>query len=383
MIMGKLEWTEYMIEVKGACADARVFNDNVEQYALAQIQMLCDNETAAGSVIRVMPDVHPGKVGPVGLTMTITDKIIPNLIGVDIGCGMTCVRFTSKRIEYQKLDRIICEEIPSGQQNRRKMEEFCESFDLLSLRCLEHIQIDRAYMGIGTLGGGNHFIEVDTDGEENLYLVIHSGSRHLGVEVSQYYQNQGYKELKERGESVPQPMAWLEGELMEDYLHDLLVVQEYAAYNRECMARIICRGMKWKQEESFSIPHNYVEENRGSFLLRKGAVRAEKGDRLLIPVNMRDGIILGTGRGNPDWNCSGPHGAGRLYRRDEVKRLYTVNSFKTQMKGIYCSCIGPDTLDEAPFAYRGIDEILKCIEESVQVDKVLKPVYSFKAKGRK
>lgn len=369
--------------VNGIYADAKIFTDKIEPYALAQLKQICDQEMAKGSQIRVMPDVHPGKVGPVGLTMTITDKIIPNLVGVDIGCGMTCARIRQKKVEYQKLDSVIREQIPSGMKIRGKIESFCEAFDLLPLRCLDHIQIEKAYCSLGTLGGGNHFIEMDVDEEDNLYVIIHSGSRHLGVETAEYYQKEGYRKLRREGKEIPQPMAYVEGTLMEDYLHDLSVVQEYAAYNRECILRLLCKGMKWKIEDSFSIPHNYVEQQAdGTFLLRKGAAPAAEGKRLVIPINMRDGVLLATGKGAGDWNESAPHGAGRVLRRDEVRKRYTVSAFKKEMKGIYSSCIGEQTLEEGPFAYRSLPELLQQIPESVQIDNILKPVYNFKAGNR-
>lgn len=372
-----------MQEINGIYANAKIFTDDTEQYALSQIQMICDNVTAKGSRIRVMPDVHPGNVGPVGLTMTVSDKIIPNLTGVDIGCGMTCARIRQKKVEFQKLDRVIRENIPSGMQTRKKAESFCEAFDLLPLRCLDHINIPRAYYSLGTLGGGNHFIEVDSDEEENLYVVIHSGSRHLGVEVAEYYQEQGWRARKLQGDTV-RPMAYVEGALMSDYLEDLQVVQAFAAYNRECILNILCKGMKWKVEDCFTVPHNYVEQTEsGSFMLRKGAAPAGQGQPLVIPINMRDGVLLCTGKGNEDWNQSAPHGAGRILRRDEVKKRYTVSAFKKEMKGIYTSCISENTLDEGPFAYRKMEDILSNIRDTVQVEKILRPVYNFKDGSRR
>lgn len=372
-----------MLKVNGVFADAEIFTDDIEQYTLAQIQMICDNETAEGSRIRVMPDVHPGKVGPVGLTMTVGDKIIPNLVGVDIGCGMTCARIREKRVEFQKLDRVIRENIPAGMQIKKNAENFSERFDLLRLKCLDHINISRAYLSLGTLGGGNHFIELDCDEEENLYVVIHSGSRHLGVEVAEYYQNQGWLKCKD-SIKAGQPMAYVEGELKEDYLSDLKVVQDFAAFNRECILDVLCKGMKWKIEDCFSVPHNYVEQlEDGVYLLRKGAAPARKGEHLVIPINMRDGVLLCTGRGNDEWNQSAPHGAGRILRRDEVKKHYTVSAFRKEMKGVYTSCIGEDTLDESPFAYRKAEDILSAVQETVQVEKILKPVYNFKGGGPK
>ncbi|MBQ9927308.1 MAG: RtcB family protein [Lachnospiraceae bacterium] len=368
--------------IKGKFAEAKVFSDDLEQYARAQLQMICDNEITEGSAIRVMPDVHPGKVGTIGLTMTVENKIMPNLLGIDIGCGMACVELKEKRMEFQKLDKVIAEKVPSGFSIRKNVHHLAEEFDFARLHCYKHINEEKAKLSLGSLGGGNHFIEVDKNVDGRLYLVVHSGSRHLGKEVTEYYLNEGAKILKNRGLDIPQPLTWLEGELMEQYIQDVEVVQEYALLNREVIVAEITKGMKIKVNDAFSSVHNYLDELDGVRILRKGAISAQKGQRVIIPINMKDGVILGIGKGNTDWNMSAPHGSGRKLRRDEVKNQYTVSSFKNEMKGIYCSCIGADTLDEAPFAYRSMEQMLEGIKETVEVTDVLKPVYNFKAGGK-
>ena len=370
--------------IKGKYADAKVFAEDLEQYARAQLQMICDDPVAEGSVIRVMPDVHPGKVGTVGLTMTIGSRVIPNLLGVDIGCGMSCMQIKEKRMEYQKLDKVIRENIPVGfavrKQTHHLAEEIAEKLE--QLHCHKHINMEKTLASLGTLGGGNHFIEVDKSENGDLYVVVHSGSRHLGKEVTDFYVEAGAKILKEKGFDVPYPLTWLEGDLMEQYLADVKIVQEYAAWNREIILAEIKKGMKVKEKEFFSSIHNYMDDNEEMRILRKGAISAKEGERVIIPVNMRDGVILGIGKGNADWNCSAPHGSGRKIRRDEVKNQYTVSSFKNEMKGIHCTCIGADTLDEAPFAYRSIQQLIGNLEETVSVTYILKPVYNYKAGGK-
>lgn len=371
-----------METVSGKYADAIIFTDDLEDYARAQIKMICDHEVAEKTKIRVMPDVHPGKVGPIGLTMTVGEKMIPNLLGIDIGCGMSLVKLKEKRMEFQKLDRVIREKIPSGFAVRNNVHYKAEEFDYERLYCCKNINKEKAGLSLGTLGSGNHFIEVDKDEKGNLYIIVHSGSRHLGKEVTDYYVTEGAKLLKSKGMEVPYPMTWLEGELMERYLADVRVVQEYAALNREIILTEILKWMKLKATEEFSAIHNYIDTEGNERILRKGAISAKAGEKVIIPINMRDGVLLGIGKGNAEWNDSAPHGSGRKIKREEIKNQYTVSFFKSAMKGIYCSCIGADTLDEAPFAYRGLEQILKNIEETVEVTQVLKPVYNFKAGGK-
>lgn len=376
--------------INGAYASAQIFTTNnkdtaIDQYACAQLQMICDQKSSVGCRIRVMPDVHPGKVGTIGLTMTIGQQLMPNLIGIDIGCGMTLARIKTKKIEYQKLDTVIRDSVPSGFSIRRKAHRFAEDFDFTTLRCARHIRTDKAVRSLGSLGSGNHFIEADTDDAKNLYVVIHSGSRHLGKEVTEYYLNEGQKMLRSNGLTVPYETTWLEGSLMEDYLHDLQIVQQFASLNRTIILDELVKGMKWKLLDSYECIHNYVDASTdtiqafGSPILRKGAISAKKGEKVIIPINMRDGIILGTGVGNTDWNCSAPHGAGRIMKREDVKNNYTVSAFKSEMKGIYSSCISKDTLDEAPFAYRAIDEIAEVISDTAAINKIIRPIYNFKA----
>lgn len=366
-----------MKTVKGTYTTALVFTDHVEEYALAQIKQCCDHEAFQDCNIRVMPDVHPGKVSVIGFTSTIGEKILPNIVGIDIGCGITMAKLKQKKVEFQKLDTVIRENIPAGSRSRRTPHRFAENLNLEELRCFRSIQMSRVRVGLGTLGGGNHFIELDQDEQGNLYVVIHTGSRHLGKEVTEFYLSKGQEHLKEQGISVPYELTYLEGKLMEDYLHDLQIVQEYAADNRKAILDELVKGMKWKVTEKSSSVHNYVDQRDG--ILRKGAVSAHKDETVLIPMNMRDGLLVCRGLGNREWNCSAPHGSGRILRRDQVKEQYTVSAYRKEMKGIYSSCISKETLEEAPFAYRGIQDILGAVTDTVAVEKVLKPVYNYKA----
>ena len=373
-----------MITVTGIFASAKIFTDDADAYALAQLQMLCGHTAAKGSKIRVMPDVHPGKVGTIGLTMTVGGTILPNLVGIDIGCGITLAKIKQKKAEFQKLDTVIRENIPAGFGIRKKIHRFYENFDTTRLYCHRHLNQDRTARSLGTLGGGNHFIELDRDSSGSLYAAVHSGSRHLGKEVTEYYLQQGQKALKEQGIQVPYELTVLDGALKEAYLHDQQIVQEYAALNRAAILDELVKGMKWKVQEAVSCSHNYIETtskgiDSSKHVLRKGAISAQKGEPVIIPVNMRDGILVGIGKGNEDWNYSAPHGSGRILRRDMVKEKYTVSDFKNEMKGIYCPCIGKETLDEAPFAYRGMEKIMEAIGDTAEITQVLKPVYSYKA----
>ena len=376
---GSMETEKYMEKITGKYAQAEIFADDAEDYAKAQIEMICNNEVSDGCIVRIMPDVHPGQAGPIGLTMTVGRRIIPQLLGIDIGCGILCIQLREKRMELQKLDKVIRERVPSGFKIRQKSHHRAEAFELQELRCFKHVSREKAVLSLGTLGGGNHFIEVDRDEEGNLYVVIHSGSRHLGKEVTDYYVKAGAALLKERGTETPYPLTWLEGELMEDYLHDLLTVQRYAQLNREIMAEEIMKGMKLKAQEARSSVHNYFDASEGMRILRKGAISARRGEQLVIPVNMRDGIILGTGKGNPEWNYSAPHGAGRLMSRTKAKANLSMDEYRETMKGIYTTSINENTLDEAPMAYKSLEDIIDVIRESVDVIDVMKPIYNFKA----
>lgn len=309
---------------------------------------------------------------------------MPNLVGVDIGCGMSIAKLKAKHLECQKLDTIIRDNVPVGGAVRKTCHKLSDKTALRRLCCYRAIEEAKAERSIGTLGGGNHFIEVDKDEEDTLYLVIHSGSRHLGMEVTEYYLKEGQKEsqMKKQGHA-PYELTCLEGALLQDYLYDLEIVQEFARLNREAMIDEIARGMKWKVQDSYTCIHNYIDFSGDVPLLRKGAISAQEGERVIIPMNMRDGIILGTGLGNVDWNQSAPHGSGRVYRRSEVKEHHTVSEFKKAMEGIYSICINKDTLDESPFAYRKIEDMVQVIGKTVKIEKVIKPVYNFKAGAAK
>ncbi len=372
------------IIIKGTYADAKVFTVNdesraVEQYALAQIRMLCDNPASEGSKMRVMPDVHPGKVGTIGLTMTVGNKILPEVVGIDIGCGITIAEFKGLKKEFQAVDKVITERITSGVAVRKDPHPLAEEFDYGRLFCHKCINLPYIKRSMGSLGSGNHFIEIDKSEDGTCYLMIHSGSRHLGKEVTEYYLKEGHKKLKEQGIIVPYELTYLESDLMRQYLHDVEIVQEYAAQSREVMLQELCKGMKWKVVDSFSSVHNYVGRTPdGGNMIRKGAISAQKGEKVIIPINMRDGAMIGIGKGNSDWNYSAPHGSGRLMKREDVKNRYTVSQFKTEMKGIYSSCIGRDTLDEAPFAYRSLEEIREVINDTVEIRKIIRPIYNYK-----
>lgn len=398
-----------MLEVSGKYNQAKIFTDVVDQASIAQVIELCNQEFAAGSRIRLMPDIHAGAGCTIGTTMTITDKVVPNLVGVDIGCGMETARVRETHMELQKLDKLIYEKIPSGFDVRTKAHRYLDQIDLEELCCARHVDLLRAEKSIGTLGGGNHFIEVDRDEEGQIYVVVHSGSRNLGKQVAEFYQREGYKalnrtddgslqqlvaELKAAGRqkeiqkelkrlknlkrtAVPRDLAYVEGPLFDQYIHDMKIVQRFAELNRQAMMDEIVKGMKLHVEEQFTTIHNYIDTD--AMILRKGAVSARAGERLLIPINMRDGSLLCVGKGNEDWNCSAPHGAGRLMSRAEAKQSFTVSEFKKQMAEVYTTSVSKATLDECPMAYKGMKDILDNIEPTAEVVKIIRPIYNFKA----
>lgn len=398
-----------MIELNGKFNTAKIFTDVVDRSAVSQVIELLNQEFVAGSRIRMMPDIHAGAGCTIGTTMTITDKIVPNLVGVDIGCGMETVRVREDHMEMQRLDKVIRELIPAGFEIRKSAHRYADRVDLDSLRCAKQVDLDRARRSVGSLGGGNHFIEVDQDDQGQLYIVVHSGSRHLGLEVAKYYQDAGYKALNKTDEasiqkfivemkaagrqreiqkelkrlkaatntSVPKALAYVEGSLFDDYIHDMKIVQKFAELNRQAMMDEILKAMKLYPEEQFTTIHNYIDTS--AMILRKGAVSAAAGEKLLIPINMRDGSLVCVGRGNEDWNCSAPHGAGRLMSRAQAKESFTVSEFKKQMEGIYTTSVGKDTLDECPMAYKGMQDILDNIGPTADVVSIIKPVYNFKA----
>ena len=398
-----------MIEIRGKYNEAKIFADVVDSASIAQVQELCNQEFTAGSRIRLMPDIHAGAGCTIGTTMTIADKAAPNLVGVDIGCGMETVRIREGRLELQKLDKLIQERIPSGFAIRDSAHPYLSQIDLSELCCARHVDLLRAERSIGTLGGGNHFIEVDRDDDGNLYLVVHSGSRHLGVEVASHYQQAGYKALNRADDAsvealvarmkaegrekeipreikrlknarqtrIPKALAYVSGDLFAQYIHDMRIVQRFAMLNRQAMVDVIVKGMKLHVEEQFSTIHNYIDTD--ARILRKGAVSAKAGERLLIPINMRDGSLLCVGKGNADWNFSAPHGAGRLMSRADARQSFTVSAFKKQMAGVYTTSVSKATLDECPMAYKGMEDILNQIGPTAEVEKILRPIYNFKA----
>lgn len=398
-----------MLILNGRYNSAKVFTDVIDQSSIAQIIELCNQSVTENSKIRIMPDVHAGAGCTIGTTMTVTDKAIPNLVGVDIGCGMETVKLKEKHIEPQKLDKLIYRVIPSGFSIRKKRHRYIEKINLAELYCSEHVNIDRAELSMGTLGGGNHFIEADKGSDGSIYIVIHSGSRHLGVETAKYYQEQAYNNLNRSSQAdvaeliarlkaegkakhieseikklkntkttdIPKHLAYTEGRLFEQYIHDMKIVQEFARLNRLAMMDEIIKGMGLHVVEQFTTIHNYIDTE--SMILRKGAVSAKEGERLLIPINMRDGSLICTGKGNPDWNYSAPHGAGRLMSRSQAKQSFTVSEYKKQMKGIYTTSVNSGTLDECPMAYKSVDDIIGNITETAEIVDVIKPIYNFKA----
>lgn len=399
-----------MLTINGKHNAAIVFTDNIENTAHEQLEAVCNAPYLADCKVRVMPDVHAGKGCTIGTTMTIHGKVVPNMVGVDIGCGMYTVKLEDKSIDFNELDATIRKHIPSGRAVRSDVHQFAEQVDLNELQMASMCDIDRAYRSIGSLGGGNHFIEVDKDNDGHLYLVIHSGSRHLGVQVADYYQDAAYwqlsgkkkqninaviAELKAQGRhkeisetvkklkvdltesEIPRDIAYVSGLLFDDYIHDMRITQHFAMLNRKAMADEIIRNMRITVADEFTTIHNYIDTD--AMILRKGAVSAKAGEQLLIPINMRDGSLLCVGKGNPDWNQSAPHGAGRLMSRKKAKEKLDLGDYRDAMSGIFSTCINNGTLDEAPMAYKSMDAILKHIAPTVDVVKVIKPVFNFKA----
>ncbi len=398
-----------MKEVSGRFNTAKIFTDVVDDASLEQIQALCNQEFTKGSAIRIMPDVHAGAGCTIGTTMTVLDKIVPNLVGVDIGCGMAVYVLKEKDIDVKKLDEFIYASIPSGRNIRLVPHKYMKRVNLDALRCRDKVNGERAALSLGTLGGGNHFIEVDRDEDGRVFLVIHSGSRYLGKQVAEYYQEEAFKSLsekiaflkketierlkkegkeseikkglvslKEQGlTDIPKPLAYLEGKLFDDYIHDMKIVQAYAVYNRQVMAEDILNALGLHVEDSFTTIHNYIDTE--AMILRKGAVSAKAGEVLLIPVNMRDGSLVCVGKGNPDWNFSAPHGAGRLYSRLKAKQLFNMETFQKSMEGIYTTSVHEETLDECPMAYKRMEDIVENITPAVRIERIIRPVYNFKA----
>lgn len=403
-----------MFEIVGKKCTAICYAKVYEDEAIEQIRRMCDYEFAEGSQVRIMPDVHYGKGCTIGTTMTITDKVVPNVVGVDVGCGMYTVNLGKGPIDMEEFDK-AAHFIPSG---RNVWDERKERFDLTELRCFRDLKDSRKLeRALGTLGGGNHFIEIDQSSDGTYYLVIHSGSRNLGKQVAEYYQNlaiglhHGKDELlmkreeiistyKAEGRSseiaeaikglnrsfqykksdIPDDLCWLYGNFFDDYLHDVEICQRFARRNREKMAEILLEKTGLTAGEAFHTIHNYIDTEEK--ILRKGAIAAHKGEKVLIPINMRDGSVLATGKGNVEWNYSAPHGAGRIMSRKEAKNTLSMEDYQEAMKGIYTTSINNRTIDEAPMAYKSLEDIIDVISESVDVIEVLKSVFNFKASDR-
>lgn len=356
----------------------KVFTDELEPSAESQLKAMCEQPFMGGSKIRVMPDVHAGKGCTVGTTMTIGEYVVPDMVGVDIGCGMLTVRLKEQRLNLPALDSFIRQNIPHGRDVRERPHRSHGRISFEDLRCWKKLDTRRGKESLGTLGGGNHFIEVDTDEEGSLYLVIHTGSRNPGLRVAELYQKKAYNAAGGRKQTeIPYELAPLTGQDMEDYLADMEFMQRFAALNRQIIMEVILEGMKLHEADSFTTVHNYIDMD--SMILRKGAVSAKAGETLLIPMNMRDGSLICTGLGNEDWNCSAPHGAGRLYSRKDAGNHFTLSQFKKEMEGIFTTSVGQDTLDEAPMAYKPMDSILRHIGDTVRVEKIIRPIYNFKA----
>ncbi|MDE7432367.1 MAG: RtcB family protein [Lachnospiraceae bacterium] len=398
-----------MLEIKGKLNTAICYAKVIEEEAIEQIRRMCDYEFTKGSQIRIMPDVHAGKGCTIGTTMTVTDKAVPNIVGVDIGCGMYTVNLGKGDIDFEKLDE-AAHYVPSGMN---VWEGRQERFDLTELKCYRSLKNTKwLERSLGTLGGGNHFIEIDRAKDGTNYLVIHTGSRNLGKQVAEIYQqlaidlNKGketyfeerdaiireYKAAGRRKEiqaaleaiswnkrkaTIPEDLCFLYGTFFEDYMADVEICQRFARRNREKIAEILLERTGMAGTDAFHTIHNYIDMDE--MILRKGAIAAHKGEKVLIPINMRDGSVLAVGKGNPDWNYSAPHGAGRIMSRRKAKTELSLEEYSREMEGIYTTSVNEATLDEAPMAYKSLDDIIDVIKESVEVIDVMKPIYNFKA----
>ena len=398
------------MEIKGKYNTAKVFTNNIECKAIEQIEELCNQEFTKDSKIRIMPDVHSGCGCTIGTTMTIKDRVSPSLVGVDIGCRMYVNQLEQKEIDLKKLDEVINLKIPSGFSVRSTPHKFYEEIesDILKLKCIHDERfknLNRIILSVGTLGGGNHFIEVNKDDDGNLYLVIHSGSRNLGKQVAMYYKEKAIEQtnnnsddindiintLKNQGREkeindviknisstkTPKDLCYLKGNLFDDYIHDIKIVQNYANCNVFAITDEIISAMDLKIVSSFTTVHNYIDCE--DMILRKGAVSAKLGEKLIIPINMRDGSLICTGYGNRDYNYSAPHGAGRLFSRKQAFEKFSLDEFKKEMSGVYSSSVNENTLDESPMAYKPIENIIENIKDTAKINKIIKPIYNFKA----
>ncbi len=398
-----------MISIKGKHNEAICYCDELEDTARAQISTLCNQIDFSPCKIRIMPDVHAGMGCTIGTTMSIVDKIVPGMVGVDIGCGMESVLLEEDHVDLQLLDLAIHKHVPSGRSIHNTPHPQADRIDLTTLRCAKQVNLGRARLSVGSLGGGNHFIELNKGSDGQLYLVIHSGSRHLGKEVADYYQKQAFdslhgslernsaqliEELKaanrhqeigpfleeqkaKRSALPPKELTYVSGALFDDYLHDMKIVQQFARINRQAMAESILNAMGLREKSRFTTIHNYVDTDK--MMLRKGAVSAQLGESLLIPINMRDGSLVCRGKGNADWNNSAPHGAGRLMSRTAAQKQLSMEDYQQQMEGIYTSSVSQATLDEAPMAYKSMESIVKHITPTVDIVDRIIPLYNFKA----
>lgn len=393
-----------MMELNGKHNIAKVFTDNIDNETISQVIQLLNQEFVSNSQIRIMPDCHAGAGCVIGTTMTLSDKVCPNLVGVDIGCSVSAIQLEETDVDLEYLDKIINTYVPAGFNTHDRAISKSHADKILA-----PVNVDLAFKSLGTLGGGNHFIELDKDKNGNLWLVIHTGSRHLGLEVAKYYQDIGYKkiknsdikakidatiaDLKSQGKErdientikilkmqephIPKDLCYITGEDFENYIHDMHLTQEHAKINHKTIASTIIKHMKWHVKDEIHTMHNYIDMN--NMILRKGSVSAEQNERLIIPMNMRDGSLICIGKGNPDWNYSAPHGAGRILSRGKAKELIQMNDFKETMNGIYSTSIQESTIDEAPMVYKPIKEIMNNIQDTVDIVDVIKPIYNFKA----
>ncbi|MGE6259995.1 RtcB family protein [Heyndrickxia sporothermodurans] len=393
-----------MKHINGKYTHAKIFTDVVDNSAVQQIQELCDQEFLKDATIRVMPDVHAGKGCTIGTTIKIKDKVVPNLVGVDVGCGVLTVQLKERDIDFARLDRVIREYVPSGQsihEDLRNVDiEYLNNFKTKNI-----LSEAKFIKSLGTLGGGNHYIEVSKDEEGKLYLSIHTGSRYVGSTIANYYQKLAFQELKridinhiierlksegrhreiestikklnESNPKIKKELAYLEGKYFNDYIHDMKLAQKYAVNNRQEIANIIITHLNLNKEDEFDTIHNYIDTE--NMILRKGAVSAQKGERLIIPINMRDGSIIAIGKGNPDWNYSAPHGAGRVLSRSMARKQLELNDYQNTMKNVWTTSVSTETIDEAPMAYKRMEDILDNIGDTVEIKKIIQPVYNFKA----
>lgn len=364
-----------MLEIKGKYTTARVYTDIIEDEAKHQIETLCSEEFMRDVSVAIMPDVHAGKGCTIGTTLVIKDKVVPNLVGVDIGCGVEVACLGKVDIDFNKLDNVIRKHIPGGVNIRKFPHPMGKDIPLHALRCSGNLGIDRANLSIGTLGGGNHFIEINENSEGVKFLCIHSGSRNIGNKLAMEYQAIANK--KNSSKVNEKSLAYLEGVDFDNYIHDMKIIQEYASINRMAMVSVIAEEMGFNIEYQFNTIHNYIDTE--NMILRKGAVSARRGEKLLIPINMRDGSLICEGLGNPNWNYSAPHGAGRLMSRTQSKKAISINEFRESMKGIYSTTVSTSTLDEAPMAYKSIENIINNIGETAIILDHIKPIYNFKA----